>query len=135
MPTETEHTDSRHDELRSMRMEHSLRDGGGDPPAWSRRVILGGSALIVLLGLAALAYRALASNTPEVEVVRATAEGSDVAGSTVLSASGYVVAHHKISVNSKVTGRVAWIGVGKNDKGKEGQSPGGLAGPEFPAPE
>src|ERR1700678_1500649 len=44
-----------------------------------------------------------------------------MAGSTVLSASGYVVAHHKISVNSKVTGRVAWIGVEKGDKVKEGQ--------------
>src|SRR4029077_16789948 len=61
------------------------------------------------------------SDVPEVEVARATAEGSDVAGSTVLSASGYVVAHHKISVNSKVTGRVAWIGVEKGDKVKEGQ--------------
>jgi HlyD family secretion protein len=39
----------------------------------------------------------------------------------VLSASGYVVAHHKISVNSKVTGRVAWIGVEKGDRVKEGQ--------------
>ncbi len=61
------------------------------------------------------------ANAPEVEVARATAEGSDVAGSTVLSASGYIVAHHKISVNSKVTGRVAWIGVEKGDKVKEGQ--------------
>ena len=121
MPTETEHTDSKHDDLRSLRIDHSLRDGGGEPPAWSRRFILGGIALVVLLGLAALAYRALASNAPEVEVARATAEGSDVAGSTVLSASGYVVAHHKISVNSKVTGRVAWIGVEKGDKVKEGQ--------------
>jgi HlyD family secretion protein len=69
----------------------------------------------------ALAYRALSGDAPEVEVARATAEGSDVAGSTVLSASGYIVAHHKISVNSKVTGRVAWIGVEKGDKVKEGQ--------------
>jgi HlyD family secretion protein len=121
MPTETEHTDSKHDDLRSLRIDHSLRDGGGEPPAWSRRFILGGIAVVVLLGLAALAYRALASETAEVEVARATAEGSDVAGSTVLSASGYIVAHHKISVNSKVTGRVAWIGVEKGDKVKEGQ--------------
>src|SRR6195256_23862 len=121
MPTETENTDSKHDDLRSLRIDHSLRDGGGEPPAWSRRFILGGIAVVVLLGLAALAYRALASNAAEVEVARATAEGSDVAGSTVLSASGYIVAHHKISVNSKVTGRVAWIGVEKGDKVKEGQ--------------
>jgi len=39
----------------------------------------------------------------------------------VLSASGYIVAHHKINVNSKVTGRVKWIGVEKGDKVKEGQ--------------
>src|SRR6202140_4027803 len=121
MPTETEHTDSKHDDLRSLRIDHSLRDGGGEPPAWSRRFILGGIALVVLLGIVALSYRWLSATAPEVEVVRATAEGNSIAGSTVLSASGYIVAHHKISVNSKVTGRVAWIGVEKGDKVKEGQ--------------
>jgi len=114
-------TDTKHDDLQGLRIDHSLREGGGEPPAWSRRIILGGIALVVLLGIVALAYRVLASETPEVEVVRAAAQGSDIAGSTVLSASGYVVAHHKISVNSKVTGRVAWIGVEKGDKVKEGQ--------------
>jgi HlyD family secretion protein len=118
MPTET---DSKHDDLQSLRIDRSLRGEGGEPPAWSRRLIIGGITAVVLLGLVALAYRALASTTPEVEVARATAEGSDIAGSTVLSASGYIVAHHKISVNSKVTGRVAWIGVEKGDKVKEGQ--------------
>ncbi|MGB9233354.1 MAG: efflux RND transporter periplasmic adaptor subunit [Terriglobales bacterium] len=113
--------DTRHDDLESLRIDHSLREGGAEPPAWSRRIIIGGISVVVLLGLVALAYRVLASTTAEVEVVRATAEGSDAAGSTVLSASGYIVAHHKISVNSKVTGRVAWIGVEKGDKVKEGQ--------------
>ena len=112
-------TDTKHDDLQSLRIDRTLRDGGGEPPAWSRRFILGGVAIVVLLGLVTLAYRWLASDTPEVEVTRATAEGSDAAGSTVLSASGYIVAHHKISVNSKVTGRVAWIGVEKGDKVKE----------------
>src|SRR5260370_17238283 len=92
-------------------MDHSLREGGEEPPAWSRRFILGGIAVVVLLGLTALAYRVLASETAEVEVARATAEGGDVAGSTVLSASGYIVAHHKISVNSKVPRLLAWIPV------------------------
>jgi HlyD family secretion protein len=113
--------DTKHDDLQGLRIDHSLREGGGEPPAWSRRIILGGIALVVLLGIMALAYRVLTSEKPEVEVVRAAAQGSDVAGSTVLSASGYVVAHHKISVNSKVTGRVAWIGVEKGDQVKEGQ--------------
>src|SRR5450759_1515345 len=121
MPKDIGPTDTKHDDLQRLRIDRSLRDGGGEPPAWSRRFILGGIAVVVLLGLAALAYRALASDAPEVEVAQATAEGSDVAGSTVLSASGYIVAHHKISVNSKVTGLVAWIGVEKGDKVKEGQ--------------
>jgi HlyD family secretion protein len=120
MPADLGPADTKHDDLRSLRIDHSLRDGG-DPPAWSRRFILGGIAVVVLMGIVTLAYRLFASNAAEVEVARATAEGSDVAGSTVLSASGYVVAHHKISVNSKVTGRIAWIGVEKGDKVKEGQ--------------
>jgi HlyD family secretion protein len=114
-------TDTKHDDLQSLRIDHSLRDGRGAPPLWSRRIILGGIALVVLLGMVALGYRVLASETAEVEVARAVAQGGEIAGSTVLSASGYVVAHHKISVNSKVTGRVAWIGVEKGDKVKEGQ--------------
>src|SRR5882757_3854829 len=125
--------DTKHDDLQSLRIDHSMRDGGGEPPAWSRRVIIGGIALVVLLGIATMAYRALSTDAPEVEVVRAAAESSDVAGATVLSATGYVVAHHKINVNSKVTGRVAWIGVEKGDKVKEGQVVVRLEDQEFRA--
>src|SRR5579864_7314000 len=115
--------DTKHEDLQSLRIDRSQRgDTGGEPPVWARRYILGGIALVVLLGLFALAYRAFSSDTPEVEVVRASAQtsGNDVGG-TVLSATGYIVAHHTINVNSKVTGRVAWIGVEKGDKVKEGQ--------------
>src|SRR6185312_11150454 len=87
---------------------------------WARRYIVFGIAVVVLLGLAALAYRLFSREAPEVEVVHASVESSAVGG-TVLSATGYIVAHHKINVNSKVTGRVAWIGVEKGDKVKEGQ--------------
>src|SRR3977135_1624410 len=125
--------DDKHDDLQNLRIDHSLRDGGGEPPAWSRRFILGGIAMIVLLGMIVLTYRVLASDSPEVEIVRAAAEGKDVAGATVLSATGYVVAHHKISVNSKVTGRVAWIGVEKGDNVKEGQGLVRLEDQEFRA--
>ena len=125
--------DTKHDDLQSLRIDHSMRDGGGEPPTWSRRIILGGIAIVVLLGLTISAYRLFSTDAPEVEVVRATAEGSDVAGATVLSATGYVVAHHKINVNSKVTGRVAWIGVEKGDKVKEGQVVVRLEDQEFRA--
>ena len=66
-------------------------------------------AVLVLLGIFTLSYRLFSKDTPEVEVVRASAQSSEVGG-VVSSASGYIVAHHKINLNSKVTGRVKWIG-------------------------
>ena len=112
--------DAKHEELRSLHIERSQPGTSGEPPAWARRYILIGTAVVVLLGLAAISYRMLAADAPEVEVARVLAESADAPG-TVLTASGYIVAHHKINVNSKVTGRVAWIGVEKGDKVKQGQ--------------
>jgi HlyD family secretion protein len=114
--------DTKHEDLQSLRIDRSHRDeSGGEPPAWARRYIVAGIAVVVLLGLIALGYRLFASSPAEVEVVRASSEGGADASGVVLSASGYIVAHHKINVNSKVTGRVKWIGVEKGDKVKEGQ--------------
>lgn len=125
--------DAKHQDLESLRIDRSQRGTeGGEPPAWAKRYILGGIALIVILGIATLVYRLFSGDVPEVEVTRAAAESSDVAG-VVLSASGYIVAHHKINVNSKVTGRVAWIGVEKGDKVKEGQVLVRLENDEFRA--
>jgi HlyD family secretion protein len=127
--------DTKHEDLQSLRIDRTQRgDSSGEPPTWARRYILGGIAVVVLLGLTAAAYRAFSSDTPEVEVVRATAQtsGND-AGGTVLSATGYIVAHHTINVNSKVTGRLEWIGVEKGDKVKEGQVLVRLENQEFRA--
>jgi HlyD family secretion protein len=113
--------DAKHEDLQSLRIDRSARTAGdGEPPVWARRYILVGIGVLVLLGVVATAYRLLSHDAPEVEVVRASAQSSDVGG-VVLSASGYIVAHHKINLNSKVTGRVSWIGVEKGDKVKEGQ--------------
>ena len=115
--------DSKHEDLQSLRIDKSNRGGDpyGEPPKWAKRYILGGIGIVALLGVFALGYRILAPAAPEVQVVRAATEGGADVGGIVLSASGYIVAHHKINVNSKVTGRVAWIGVEKGDKVKEGQ--------------
>jgi hypothetical protein len=56
--------DDKHDELQNLRIDHSMRDGGGEPPTWSRRFILGGIAVVVLLGMIVLTYRVLASDSP-----------------------------------------------------------------------
>jgi HlyD family secretion protein len=114
--------DTKHDDLQSLRIDRSHRqDSQDEPPKWASRYILGGIAVVVLLGLVALVYRLVSPSAAEVEVVRAATEGGGDVGGVVLSAGGYIVAHHKINVNSKVTGRVKWIGVEKGDKVKEGQ--------------
>jgi HlyD family secretion protein len=113
--------DAKHEDLQSLRIDRTARAGGdGEPPVWARRYILIGIGVLVVLGVVALAYRLFSHDAPEVDVVRASAQSSDIGG-VVLSASGYIVAHHKINLNSKVTGRVKWIGVEKGDKVREGQ--------------
>src|SRR6202049_4912264 len=112
--------DTKHPDLQSLRIDRWAGAPEGEGSPWARRYIILGISVVVVLSLAALGYRLFGPDAPEVEVTRAPVESSEVGG-TILSATGYIVAHHKISVNSKVTGRVKWIGVEKGDKVKEGQ--------------
>ncbi len=104
------------EDLKTLKIDDSQR-AAPKTAKWSKRYIIAGVAVILVLGLLAMSRGS--SGAAEVPVVRATPVNGDLG--TVLSASGYIVAHHKITVNSKVTGRVAWIGVEKGDKVKEGQ--------------
>lgn len=125
--------DAKHEDLQSLRIDRTERGASsGEPPTWARRYIVIGIVIVAVLSVSVLAYRLLSRDVPEVEVVRAAAENSEVGG-TVLSATGYIVAHHTINVNSKVTGRLAWIGVEKGDKVKEGQVLVRLENEEFRA--
>jgi len=110
------------EDLKSLRIEDHHRGDGPEEPKWSKRYILAGIGVLVVLSLVTLIYRVAQGSVPEVQTVRAQADSSGGAiGGTILNATGYIVAHHRISVNSKVTGRVKWIGVEKGDKVKEGQ--------------
>ena len=78
--------------------------------------------IAAVLALAALGYVFLFSSAKTISVAPVRVEsGGASSGESVLSASGYVVAHHKIAVGAKVMGRVAWIGVEKSDRVVEGQ--------------
>ena len=79
-------------------------------------------AIAVLIVLAAMGYFYFLSSAKTISVAEVKLEsGGGSQGNTVLSVSGYVVAHHKIAVGAKVMGRVAWIGVEKGDKVQQGQ--------------
>ena len=82
--------------------------------------------IAVLLGLGAvaalLAYQKVNATTPvQVVQVQSPMSASAAGEQVVLSATGYIIAAHKIEVASKVNGRVAWIGVDKGDKVQAGQ--------------
>jgi HlyD family secretion protein len=85
------------------------------------KLLLAGIA-VLLVGAAFAAYFFFFASTKTVSSGQVKVEnGSAAAGETVLTASGYVVAHHKIDVGAKVMGRVAWIGVEKGDRVTQGQ--------------
>jgi HlyD family secretion protein len=107
-------------ELKDLQIDRTKRRSTG-PSKWAVWWILGGVALFVLLGLARFALRRVSAAT-EVEVMRVKSISPGAVGpGVVLNATGYIVAAHKIQVASKVLGKVAWIGVDKGDRVKEGQ--------------
>lgn len=89
------------------------------PPTRRRGRFFAGVAIAVL-GIGLLAVLVWKRPViPEVNVARAAVmpnpEGEP------LRARGFVIPHHRINVNSKVTGRVAWIGVERGEKVKQDQ--------------
>ena len=112
-------------DLKSLQIDKSLKTTSSQPKVagWAKWWIIGGILLFAGAGLASIVYNRVNAAT-EVEVARVTASESGAgapAGTVILSASGYIVAHHKIQVASKVVGKVAWIGVEKGDKVHQGQ--------------
>lgn len=109
-------------DLKSLQIDRTPRREPAGPSKWATRWILTSVALLLLVGLGRLVYNRLNAAT-EVETIRvaAAAAGSASEPGVVLNATGYIVAHHKIEVASKVVGRVAWIGVEKGDHVQQGQ--------------
>ncbi|HXC71582.1 MAG TPA: efflux RND transporter periplasmic adaptor subunit [Pyrinomonadaceae bacterium] len=117
--------------LRSLKID---RGPAPSPSTSSRSTKLLFVGVAVLLALAALAYVFLFSSAKAISVATVRTEtGAASLGESVLSASGYVVAHHKIAVGAKVMGRVAWIGVEKGDTVQGGQVLVRLEASEFRA--
>ncbi|MGC2656530.1 MAG: efflux RND transporter periplasmic adaptor subunit [Bryobacteraceae bacterium] len=120
-------------ELKNLRIDRTARRSREGKPV-VQMVILA----VVLVGLAIgglVAYQKLTAPV-DVRVVQVPSPMSQTAAANdevVLTATGYIVAAHKIEVASKVNGRVEWIGVDKADKVKEGQVMVRLENTEFRA--
>jgi HlyD family secretion protein len=107
--------DSLSQELESLRIERDRQPGPRRGlPGWAWKLLVAA----VAVGAAGLLWRG--AGPQAVDVARLTTVEIKEAA-TVLVAGGYVVAHHKIQLGSKVVGRVAWIGVEKGDRVKKDQ--------------
>jgi RND family efflux transporter MFP subunit len=105
-------------DLAGLKIDRSLKSTPRES-RWATRWIIGGVLLFLALGTARYASEKW-NPVAEVRTQRAArAEGGapagPAAGSVALNATGYIVAHHKIQLTSKVVGKVAWIGVEKGD--------------------
>ncbi len=107
-------------ELKSLRIDRTARRSREPKP------ILKLVLIAVVLAAAAVgalfAYEKINAATPvQVVQVQSPMSASAAGEQAVLTATGYIIAAHKIEVASKVNGKVAWIGVDKGDKVKAGQ--------------
>lgn len=118
-PKSKEDQDDLNKRLRSLKIDRSSSVASTAKNRTPKLLLVG---IAALLALVAIGYVFLFSATKTISAAPVRVEtGIPSAGESVLSASGYVVAHHKIAVGAKVMGRVAWIGVEKGDTVKEGQ--------------
>lgn len=106
--------------LKSLRIDRSAKQATkSSRKTW--RWVLFVVVLLAALSGGWMVYARLNAAT-EVETVRVRSASSSAPGdTTILNATGYIIAAHKIALASKVSGRVAWIGVEKGDRVKQGQ--------------
>ena len=105
--------------LRSLKIDRAPAPSAANKNRSPKLLLLG---IAVLVALAAFAYLFLFSGTKTISATTVRVESAGASpGTSILSATGYVVAHHKIAVGAKVMGRVAWIGVEKGDLVQAGQ--------------
>ena len=108
-------------DLKSLKInrDRPARKGSGA----TKWIVIG---VVLLLVAAAGAFLYKSANAPRevatTQVPAPAAEGAAMsAAASVLDATGYIVAAHKIALAAKVVGKVAWIGVNKGDRVTEGQ--------------
>jgi HlyD family secretion protein len=107
-------------ELKSLRIDRSARRER-EPRSYLKLVVI--AVIVAFAAIATMFVLKFANSAVPVQtiIVQSPMTVADSGDQVVLTATGYIVAAHKIEVASKVNGRVAWIGVDKGDKVKAGQ--------------
>ncbi|MBV9761187.1 MAG: efflux RND transporter periplasmic adaptor subunit [Acidobacteriaceae bacterium] len=107
-------------ELKNLRIDRTARRTRESKPVVQLLAI---AIILVAIAVGALfAYQKINAAVPvQVVQVQSPMNAAAAGEQNILTATGYIVAAHKIEVASKVNGRVAWIGVDKGDKVQAGQ--------------
>ncbi len=105
-------------QLSRLRLDRESPATTAPPKKLIRWFLLSVGLFVLVAGTLIIAHstRAVPVKVSLIQVIKGTTTGD-----IILTASGYIVAHHRIDLGSKVMGRVAWIGVEKGDLVKEGQ--------------
>ena len=100
-----------------------LRIDRGDEPR-SRRLVWAAVATLCVAAAAILLYlsrtRGIALRAPEVATPRAP-RGTPTQASTILTASGYIVARSKAEISPKTVGRIAWLNLEEGQRVRKGE--------------
>ena len=108
-----------HDLLKELRIDRSAPPPAGGTPRWAW--IAGGIAVLLLLVLAGW-WLFARDAAPEVRTATAVAIGGPgAAGTSVLDATGYVVARRMATVSAKVTGKVREVLIEEGQQVEAGQ--------------
>ncbi len=113
--------DTREKDLSVLQIDRSRKESLEEKTktAWGPLLYVGVGIVFVLVVV--IVVSGVVARAPEVEVERVALLQGASEGPAILTAGGYIVAHHPIQVSSKVVGKVAWVGVEKGDRVKEGQ--------------
>ncbi len=116
--SDTDNMALNHDALNTLRIERETEPA--PQPGRSKRYLIIGLVVVITLALAAWLYAG--TRAIEVEAAEAIAtHGSGNNATSVLDASGYVVARRLATVSAKVTGQVEQVMIEEGDHVKEGQ--------------
>jgi len=113
--------DPLHKDLSVLQIDRSQKETLDQKRKPDRRLLVYIGAAVIIMVLMGIVGVQIFGNIAQVEVERPLLESNASAGDVVLTAGGYIVAHHPIQVSSKVVGKVAWVGIEKGDRVTEGQ--------------